>query len=104
MALVWGWVVAGVGCVPSKVEVTTGEVWVEVVKPPLVVGKDTVWGVYRPDTRRIYIDGSLPYKAQLHILRHEQCHAVLSDEEIVMDSATEERTCEAIAKMRQPSR
>lgn len=99
MAAVWGWAVACVGCVPSTVPVTTGEVAVTVVKSPLVVDKDTVWGVYLPNERRIYLDGSLPLASQLHILRHEQCHAVLSDEEIALDSATEERVCEAIAKI-----
>ena len=97
MALVWGWAAALVGCWPSSAQTTTGEVRVE-YRSPVVVEKDTVWGAYLPRQRTIVIDEKLPYSARIHFIEHERCHAVLNDEDVVLDSLQEERVCEAWAK------
>ena len=86
------------GCIPGQVETTTGTVQVKGAASPIVIGKDTVWAAYLPSYRTIIVDQSLPLVTKMHYIRHERCHAILSDEEVVLDSLTEEKVCEAIAK------
>lgn len=97
MALVWGWAVALVGCWQKEAETMTGDVKVRYTSP-VVVGRDTVWGVYMPDKRMIVIDSALPYRTRQHYIEHERCHAILNDEGITLDSLPEEQVCEAWAK------
>ena len=84
-------------------QTTTGTVKVEYTHPVVVQG-DTAWGAYLPKQRLVLIDSTLPWRSRYHFLEHERCHAVLNDEEVVLDSLQEEKVCEAWAKFQRGKR
>lgn len=72
-----------------------------IVKPNLVHEGDSLYGMWFPDIRTIFIRDGLPaWFARYGVLEHELCHVALADFGIVMPEKAEEAVCNAIAQQR----
>lgn len=69
-----------------------------IVKPNL---GDSLYGIWFPDIRTIFIRDSLPaWFARYGVLEHELCHVALTDADVMLPEQAEEVVCNAIAKQR----
>lgn len=72
-----------------------------IVKPNIVHDGNSIYGMWFPDIRTIFIRDSLPaWFARYGVLEHELCHVALNDANILIPEPLEEAICNAIAQQR----
>lgn len=84
---------------PAFVSSVYGPVRV-IIKPNLTFQGDSLYGMWHPDIRTIFVRDSLAPWLAYGVLQHEICHVAISDADIELPESVEEAVCNAIARQR----
>lgn len=71
-----------------------------IIKANLFYDGDSLYGMWHPHIRTIFIRDSLPPWFALAVLDHELCHVAFTDYDVPLPAPVEERACDAIAQQR----